>query len=183
MKTFEKLILCCIWICIAIVMVLIKDQVDLNQMMKENAIQVPELKISDKTKQVVLDEVAAMSFLGKNLSILNDAEIQFYEDGTVELSVSVTESMIEEVKKRVDSDVVEFILPVLKGTEISCKAEVNSELIDVKICQAGVMSIPQSFMGIMNEKVNEMWGILIADKGIRGIEVHEDGLIVTLQQE
>ena len=30
MKTLEKMILCCIWICIALVMVLIKDQVDLN---------------------------------------------------------------------------------------------------------------------------------------------------------
>ena len=183
MKTFEKMILCCIWICIAIVMVLIKDQIDLNQKIEEQSIETPAPLIKENVIKIVLDEVAAVNFICENISILDEADLQFYEDGTVELSVSVTQMMIDEVKKRVDSEVVDLVLPVLKGTEISCRAELSSALIDVKGCQAGAISVPDSLMSIMNEKVNEMWINLVESRGISEIEVREEGILVTLQQE
>ena len=183
MKTFEKLILCCIWICIAIVMVLIKDQIDLNQKIEEQTVEIPVPLLKDNERKIVLDEVAAVNFICENISILDEADLQFYEDGTVELSVSVTQVMIDEVKESVNSDIVELVLPVLKGTEISCKAELNSDLIHVKSCQAGVISVPDSLMAIMNERVNEMWSNLIESRRISEIEVREEGILVTLQQE
>ncbi len=183
MKTLEKMILCCIWICIALVMVLIKDQVDLNRKVEEKMMSTPVPDIKNEQKKMLYDENATVNFISENLSILNDAEVQFYEDGTVELSVAVTDRIIDEVKNRVDHELIEFFLPALKGTEVSCKAKLNSESINVTGCNAGVIDVPESLLEIMNEKVNEMWANLVISKKIDEIEVSEKGISVTLQPE
>lgn len=183
MKTLEKMILCCIWICIALVMVLIKDQLDLNRKVEEKIMSTPVPDRVDEQKQLVYDESAAVHFISENLSILDDAEVQFYEDGTVELSVAVTDKIITEVKNRVDHELIEFFLPALKGTEVSCKAKLSSKSIDVTECNAGIIDVPESLLEIMNEKVNEMWTNLVVSRRIDEIEVNENGISVTLQPE
>ena len=183
MKTLEKMILCGLWVCIALVMVLIKDQIDLNRRIEEDIKYNPDPYVENAKNKVLLDENATVNFLSENLSLLEHAEVQFYEDGTVELSVDVTERIIEEVRSRVGHELIEFFLPALKGTEVSCKAKLSSESIDVTACNAGVIDVPQSLLEIMNEKVNEMWTILVANKKIDEIEVNENGISVTLQPE
>ena len=183
MKTLEKMILCCIWICIALVMVLIKDQVDLNHKIEEKRMSTPVPDLVNEQKKMLYDERATVHFISENISILNDAEVQFYEDGTVELSVAVTDSVIDEVKNRVDHELIEFFLPALKGTEVSCKAKLSSESIDVTGCNAGIIDVPDSLLEIVNEKVNEMWTNLVASRRIDEIEVNENGISVTLQPE
>jgi hypothetical protein len=183
MKTLEKMILCCIWICIALAMVLIKDQVDLNHKIEEKMMSTPVPDLVNEQKKMLYDERATVHFISENISILNDAEVQFYEDGTVELSVDVTDSVIDEVKNRVDHELIEFFLPALKGTEVRCKAKLSSESIDVTGCNAGIIDVPESLLEIMNEKVNEMWTNLVASRRIDEIEVNENGISVTLQPE
>ena len=77
MKTLEKMILCCIWICIALAMVLIKDQVDLNHKIEEKMMSTPAPDLVNEQKKMFYDESATVHFISENISILNDAEVQF----------------------------------------------------------------------------------------------------------
>ena len=154
MKTLEKLILCCIWICIAIVLVLIKDQTDLNRKIIEN--QNSEIEEQEKKENYVLmGKTEVLKFIAENLPVMKQAEIQFQSDGLIELSVEVNDEILEEVSLMVDHELVDVFLPMLKGTKVGCKAYLSKDAILMQECQAGVFSIPQSLLEIMSEKVNE----------------------------
>ena len=182
MKTLEKLILCCIWICIALVLVLIKDQMDLNRKILENS--KVEQEEPDKTTQLIaMDEMAVMKFVTEHLPVMKDAEIKFQSDGVVELQVEVNDEILKEVSLMLDHELADYFLPMLKGVEVGCKAVLSTDEILLKECQAGVFTIPQSLLELMSQKVNEMWDSMILQKGIHELEVSEDGIVVTLQED
>ena len=182
MKTLEKLILCCIWICIALVLVLIKDQMELNRRILENP--KVEFKEPEKTNQsIIMDETAVMEFVAEHLPVMKQAEIQFQSDGLVGLTVEVNDEILKEVSLMVDHELVDYVLPMLKGVKVGCKAALSVDEISVKECQAGVFTIPQSLLELMSQKVNEMWDSMILQKGIHELEVSKDGILVTLQQD
>ena len=121
MKTLEKLILCCIWICIALVLVLIKDQMELNRKILENS--KVEQKEPEKINQpIVMDEMAVIEFVAEHLPVMKQAEIQFQSDGLVELRVEVNDEILKEVSTMVDHELADYFLPMLKGVEVGCKA-------------------------------------------------------------
>ena len=91
MKTVEKLILCCIWICIAIVGILIKDQVDLNERIikartQKEIVDVPQI-LEDTL--VVFQENDVMEMVSEKMPEIGNALLEFREDGIVEISLEI----------------------------------------------------------------------------------------------
>ncbi len=184
MKTIEKLILCCIWICIAIVAVLIKDQSDLNKkimLQKKEEIKTP--KISEMEEKIVLNENEAMDLVASNLPVMKEASLEFSEDGIIELKVNVDDHLIEEAKKIISDEAVSVFLPFLKGMEVGCQATVSHQEINLVECKAGLIGVPETMLKVLEDKLNESWKVLLQKEGIKSVEVNEDELHMTLKQE
>lgn len=184
MKMIEKMILCCIWICIAIVAVLIKDQSDLNQkilLQKQAEELVPE--VQELEENIVLNEHEVMDIVASNLPVMSEASLEFSKDGVIELKVSVDDALIEEAKKLISNDAVSAFLPFLKGMEVGCQATVSYPQMNLVECKAGMISVPKSMLSVLEEKLNETWKGLLEREGIESVEIKEDEMRMTLQQE
>ncbi len=184
MKMIEKMILCCIWICIAIVAVLIKDQSDLNKkILVQNQEESPAPEILKKEAGIVLNEHEVMDLVASNLPVMSEASLEFSKDGVIEMKVSVDDALIEEAKKIIPDETVAVFLPFLKGLEVGCQATVSYPRINLAKCKAGVIHVPESMLSVLEEKLNETWSVLLEKEGIENIEINEDEMRMTLQQE
>lgn len=184
MKTIEKLILCCIWICIAIVAVLIKDQSDLNEkilLQKKEEIKVPQ--ISEMEEKIVLNESEVMDLVASNLPVMKEASLEFSEDGIIELKVNVDDHLIEEAKRIISDEAISVFLPFLKGMEVGCQATISYQEMNLVECKAGIIGVPKTMLELLEEKLNESWSALLQKEGIKSVEVNEDELHMTLKQE
>ena len=183
MKTIEKMILCCIWICIAIVAVLIKDQADLRQKAVIGSIEKREPVIQEESETVVLDESEVMELVASRLPVMREASVAFSDDGQIQMNVIISDSMIEEAEKIINHEAVSVFLPLLKGMEVSCQATISAYEIGLIGCKAGFVSVPEELIELVEQEVNKTWLDLVEKKGIESAEVNSEGLKLALEQE
>ena len=110
MKRIEKMILCCIWICIAIVAVLIKDQIDLKQKIVVQSIKKMD-EVQEKSETVVLNESEVMELVASSLPAMSEASLAFTDDGQIQMNVTVSDSMIAEAERIINHEAVSVFLP------------------------------------------------------------------------
>ncbi|MBQ7888252.1 MAG: hypothetical protein IJ356_00680 [Erysipelotrichaceae bacterium] len=185
MKTVEKLILCCIWICIAIVGILIKDQVDLNERIikartQKEIVDVPQI-LEDTL--VVFQENDVMEMVSERMPEIGNALLEFREDGIVEISLEIDDKLIQEAQNLLNHELVSAVLPMLKGTSIGCEASLSAQEIELIGCKAGVFSVPVELLSIVEEKLNETWRTIVESHQIQSVEIDEQGLKLTVNQE
>lgn len=184
MKTLEKMILCCIWICIAIVCVLIKDQADLKQKALLDSYKDIELsQIEEKKETVILSESEVMELVASNVPVMKEASLAFSENGEIQMNVIISEELINEAKTMFQHEAVSIFLPMLEGIEVVCKASISANQIGLTGCKAGFMNVPEELLELAESQVNQTWKELVENKGIEKAEVDDQGLHLSLDTE
>lgn len=186
MKTIEKMILCCIWICIAIVAVLIKDQMDLNQKIEaaKSVSEIVKRVIEEEDSyQVLLDEDEVMMMVAERMPVMSDAQIRFQADGVIEVSVVMDDALIQEAQTLIDHELLSSLLPLMKGTSIGCSANLSAQSIELIDCHAGLISIPDELLNVVEETLNETWGSIVRNQKIESAQISEGELQLRVLSE
>lgn len=185
MKFIEKLILCCIWICIAVVAVLIRDQMDLNQRILKAREQKPVISVPDLSKNqiVVFNEHEVMEMVAERIPAAKEAMLEFRADGIAEVSLTLDDTVIEQAQTLIQNEVVSALLPVLKGASIACEVSLTAQNIDLIGCETGLFSVPDELLGVVETMLNETWNSIVNAQKIEQAFVDEDGLKITMEQE
>ena len=176
------MILCCIWICIAIVAVLIKDQIDLKQKIVVQSIKKMD-EVQEKSETVVLNESEVMELVASSLPAMSEASLAFTDDGQIQMNVTVSDSMIAEAERIINHEAVSVFLPLLKGIDVSCQATISAYEIGLVGCKAGFVSVPEELIELVEQEVNKTWKDLVEKEGIESAEVNSQGLELAIEQE